>query len=198
MTAPVRQQRIIIEPLAVFIARAEARALLWHTGELDLHPCVDELWAAAVRDGLVAKLGPDKVQQLLADIFAPLRDDLPSGREKRDASTGVSFVAADDYDGLPSTFAKLCRQADEKQARKRPDPKLEARRRLLDDDVSFESAWHQVSRPLGVPIVTLWAAEYLHQLGDLERFKKWFDRHSAQERAAILEHLEKRKEEQGT
>ncbi len=41
-------------PLEVFIARAEARALLWQAGEFDLHEAVDELQAAAERDGLVA------------------------------------------------------------------------------------------------------------------------------------------------
>ena len=196
MTAPLRQQRIAIDPLAAFLPRAEARALLWHTGEISLHDAVDELWTAAVRDGLVAKLGPDKVQQLLADAFAPVRDDLAvqhwteEGAELPDNGDAAvqNWTEADD------TFSALCREADEKQRRKPPDPELDRLRRLLDDDVSMESAWRQVSRPLGVPIAILWTAEYLHQLGDLERFAKWFDRHTAQERAAILEHLEKPKE----
>ena len=38
--------------LAVFIARCEARALLWQAGGLDLHAAVDELQAVAVRDDL--------------------------------------------------------------------------------------------------------------------------------------------------
>src|SRR5262245_18830566 len=197
MTVPLRQQRLAIDPLAVFLARCEARALLWHTGEISLHDAVDELWAAAVRDGLVAKLGPDKVQQRLADIFAPVRDDLAvrnltgEGSESTEDGSAVrNLTAADDeYDGLPSTFAKLCREADEKQARKPPDPELEARRRLLDDDVSAQSAWHQISRPLGIPIATLWAAEFLVQQGDAKRFRDWLDRHSADERTAIRKHL---------
>jgi len=32
MTAPLRQQQIRIDPVAVFIARAEARAVLWAAG----------------------------------------------------------------------------------------------------------------------------------------------------------------------
>jgi hypothetical protein len=48
-----------------------------------------------------------------------------------------------------------------------------------------------------VPKATLDAAEYLLRLGDLERWKKWFDAHNAQERRAILEHLEERKRRQG-
>jgi hypothetical protein len=44
----------LIDAVAVFIARAEARALLWAAGEIDLHTAVDELWADAVRDGTTA------------------------------------------------------------------------------------------------------------------------------------------------
>lgn|SRR5262245_14560764 len=62
--------------LAVFVARAEARAMLWRAGELDLHDAVDELQAAAVRDGLVAELGQDRVQDIMVAAFAPVRDGL--------------------------------------------------------------------------------------------------------------------------
>jgi len=58
------------DPVAVLIARCEARALLWKVGEISLHDAVDVLWHAAVRDGLVTKLGPDHVQRLLADAFS--------------------------------------------------------------------------------------------------------------------------------
>jgi hypothetical protein len=64
-------------PLEVFIARAETRAVLWACGEIDLHEAVDELQAAAERDGLVTVLGQDAVQEIIADAFAPQRDDLP-------------------------------------------------------------------------------------------------------------------------
>jgi hypothetical protein len=56
-------------PLAVFIARAEARALLWHCLEFNLHEAVDVLQHAAVRNGLIATLGQDRVQQILRDAF---------------------------------------------------------------------------------------------------------------------------------
>jgi hypothetical protein len=175
MTAPLRQQRPhVIDPLPSFTERAKAKAAAWKAGEIDLHTAIDGLQQAAEAFGLVIELGQDAVQAIMVEVFAPLRDDLPR----------------DDYDG--STFAAVCDAADEKQARDPPDPHLEKLRRLLDDDVSLESAWHQVSRPLGVPVATLWASEYLLQLGDLERFAKWFDRHSAQERAAILQHLERK------
>jgi hypothetical protein len=53
-------------PLAVLQLRAWARARLWQADELDLHKAVDTLQAAAVRDGLVAKLGQDRVQEIMS------------------------------------------------------------------------------------------------------------------------------------
>jgi hypothetical protein len=57
-------------PFEVFIARAEARALLWQVSEFDLHTAVDVLQAAAERDGLVDQIGQDKVQAIIAEDFA--------------------------------------------------------------------------------------------------------------------------------
>jgi hypothetical protein len=59
--------------LEVFIARAEARALLWQAGEFDLHQAVDELQAAAERDGPVTLLGQDAVQEILSKAFGVVR-----------------------------------------------------------------------------------------------------------------------------
>jgi hypothetical protein len=76
VTAAARKSALRPSPLAVFVARAEARAELWAAGEIDLHDAVDELQHAAVRDGLVAELGQDAVQRLMVEAFAPLRDVL--------------------------------------------------------------------------------------------------------------------------
>jgi hypothetical protein len=191
MTAPLRQQRLAIDPLAVFVARAEARAMLWARCEISLHDAVDELWAAAVRDGLVAKLGPDKVQQLLADAFAPVRDDLPRHEDVVPESIDDDpwsapgwREAAIDYHEIRGKNASIVSYT--------PD-ELEKSRRLLDDDVSIESAWHQVSRPLGVPIATLWTAEFLLQQNDSARLKAWLARHSREQRNAIRKHLQNKK-----
>jgi hypothetical protein len=59
--------------LAVFIERAEARALLWQAGEFDLHQAVDELQAVAERDGLVTLLGQDAVQEIMSKAFGVVR-----------------------------------------------------------------------------------------------------------------------------
>lgn len=51
---------------------------MWQVGELDLHEAVDELQAAAVVSGLVAKLGQDEVQRLMAEAFRKVREDARS------------------------------------------------------------------------------------------------------------------------
>lgn len=186
MTAPFSQQQIRTSPVVVFIARAEARATLWAAGEFDLHTAVDELWADAVRDGLVAKLGPDKVQELLANECAPVRDDL-----LRDEDIGPD---EDEFGG--PTFADICRAADAKHADEPLDPDIARVRRLIADNVSLERAHRELSSD-DISIATLDAADYLIRLGDMARWRKWFDRHSVQERAAILQHLEKRNRKRG-
>jgi hypothetical protein len=137
MNAPVRPPAVAVDAVKVLIARAEARAQLWYNGELSLHDAVDELWADAERDGLVAKLGAEEVQRILADAFAPLRDDLP--RDDESPADDDPPPADDD------TFAAACRKADEKQRRKPVDQRLEFLRGLLDDDVSFERAFTEIN-----------------------------------------------------
>ena len=61
-------------PLDVLELRAWARAYLYSIGELALHEAVDVLQRDAERDGLVAELGQDGVQQILADAFRPYRE----------------------------------------------------------------------------------------------------------------------------
>ncbi len=58
---------------SVFCARCEARAILWSEMMLDLHEAVDELQMSAERDGLVAELGQDKIQQIMSEAFGPQR-----------------------------------------------------------------------------------------------------------------------------
>ena len=73
MTAPVPHQQIRLDPVEIFVARAEARAILWAACEFDLHEAVDVLQRDAERDGVVDKLGQDKVQRILADAFHKFR-----------------------------------------------------------------------------------------------------------------------------
>jgi hypothetical protein len=70
-----------LSPLTIFTARADARALLWQAGELNLHDAVDELQAAAAASGLVAQLGQDAVQSVMAKAFTAVRDAFPEPKD---------------------------------------------------------------------------------------------------------------------
>jgi len=59
----------IATPQAVFKLRCEARALLWRMAAIGLQDAVDILQAGAVRDRLVAELGQDAVQEIMANAF---------------------------------------------------------------------------------------------------------------------------------
>jgi hypothetical protein len=63
-----------VDPMLAFRARCEARAHLYGVGELDLHDAVDALQAAAVAYGLVASIGQDAVQAIMADALRPVRE----------------------------------------------------------------------------------------------------------------------------
>jgi hypothetical protein len=69
VNVPIRRQQIRLDPLEVFVARAEARAMLWAAYEFDLHEAVDVLQHDAERDGLVDELGQDAVQAILSRAF---------------------------------------------------------------------------------------------------------------------------------
>jgi hypothetical protein len=58
------------DPLAVLVARAEARALLVQYGQLDLIEAVDGLQDYAMQSGLVASIGQDLVQEIIGNAFA--------------------------------------------------------------------------------------------------------------------------------
>jgi len=70
MNAPLRTSDVVPVPaIDVFRLRAWARAYLFAASEFDLHEAVDKLQADAERDGLVAQIGQDKVQQIIAEEF---------------------------------------------------------------------------------------------------------------------------------
>jgi hypothetical protein len=63
-------------PLAILIARTEARAGLYAACEFDLHEAIDPLQAYAAESGLVDEIGQDAVQQILAKSFGEVRHEL--------------------------------------------------------------------------------------------------------------------------
>jgi hypothetical protein len=71
MIAAAKQKPV--DPLDVFRTRCQARSMLVDVGMLGLHEAVDELQAAAERDGLIERLGQDAVQQIMAAAFEAAR-----------------------------------------------------------------------------------------------------------------------------
>jgi hypothetical protein len=88
------------------------------------------------------------------------------------------------------SFAAACRKADKKERRKRIDPRIARLRKLMANDVLLDRAWRELNQPRGAAEATLQAAEFLMQVGDAQCWRKWFDAHSANERAGILRHLD--------
>ena len=75
MTAPLRHPVAAarVDALKAFKLRCWARAELWAACEFDLHEAVDELQAAAERDGLIEAIGQDAVQAIMRDAFHRVR-----------------------------------------------------------------------------------------------------------------------------
>ncbi len=144
MNAPARVEAGASRPLAILRLRAWARARLWQAGELDLHEAVDTLQAAAVRDGLVAKLGQDRVQEIMAAAFAAVRDDLPKFEDIEAEPTFADDAwpapgwreAALEYHKYRGDRVSIVPYAPENLARLR---------RLMDDNVSLDRAWHELN-----------------------------------------------------
>jgi hypothetical protein len=75
VTAHVEPQ-VGIDLVNVFKARCWARARLFEEGELDLHDAVDVLQESAVDTGLVAAIGQDAVQAIMAKAFGAVEAPL--------------------------------------------------------------------------------------------------------------------------
>lgn len=88
-------------PLLVLQARAEARAMLYAVGELSLQDAVDGCQQAAEAYGLVAEVGQDKVQEIIAEAFAAVRatDMVPDPIENWEqvGRAAESTIAAAEY-----------------------------------------------------------------------------------------------------
>src|SRR5262249_31626722 len=172
-------QRDAPTPLAVLIARAEARALLWRAGELDLTTACDELDAEAEVSGLLAAIGQDEVEAIIAAAFAAVCEP---------AVADGWTAAAVEYHAARGKRTLIVETAPEH---------LALLRDLMAADISLDHAVYELTAaPAAAHAVaapTLAAVEYLIRENDAERLRQWLVQHSAQERAAILRHLEQRK-----
>jgi hypothetical protein len=97
-----------VDLMAVFKERCWARARLFAEGELELHDAVDELQSSAVRTGLIAAIGQDAVQTMMADAFGTVRERT---NELATASAWELGEAYDDHRRVldPSTVNELDR-----------------------------------------------------------------------------------------
>lgn len=78
MTALARIQPLpVIDPVEAFRARCKLAALRWAAGYRTLADAVDSLQAEADAGGLVAEVGQDAVQAIMAAAFGAVRQDTP-------------------------------------------------------------------------------------------------------------------------
>jgi hypothetical protein len=72
MNAPLKINSAtrLIPAIDVLKIRAQTRAELWWEYQIELHEAVDELQAYAERAGLLAQIGQDAVQAIIAEPFA--------------------------------------------------------------------------------------------------------------------------------
>jgi hypothetical protein len=140
------QAAVARRPLQAFQLGSWARARLWQAGEVDLHEAVDTLQAAAVRDGIVAKFGQDRVQEIMAAAFAAVRDDLlkfediesePTFADDAWSAPGWRDAAVDYHKDRGDRVSVIAYTADE----------LARLRGLMADNVTLERAWHEVNHP---------------------------------------------------
>jgi hypothetical protein len=171
----------------VFELRCWARAHLFAGGEYDLQEAVDPLQDAAEASGLVAELGQDEVQRMMAEAFAAGPHDFkvaeviakPSTTE--DAWNTPSWrKAALDYHEARGERHLIVKPAHDLPAHWEEMPVGKLWDKLNDPK------WHGVAKSM------IDVAEYLISSGTEERWHQWFDARTAQERKDILHHLEAR------
>jgi hypothetical protein len=76
-----------------------------------------------------------------------------------DACHGLLAIALG-TNNMDDTFERACREADRKAAARPQDPGLKWLRRLLEDDVSLERAYHELMRNRPAPKATVEALVY--------------------------------------
>lgn len=151
-------------PIKIFTACAEKYALSCVFGEADIQDAVDGLQSFAVASGLVAELGQDRVQDILAAAFIWACD----------------VAEADEVDdpGYPDYAARLVHQWELDDLR--DSWKYTGDRPPADDirnsNISEKSAQNPPRKRL--PQSTIDAFKYVVSLGDAEYLARWLRDHS--------------------
>jgi hypothetical protein len=92
--APAQVPASSPDPIEVFAEQCAARALLFANGVLSLHVAVDELQASAERNGLVGRIGQDRVQAIMGAAFAAVRFPSDPDNPPQESQTPTSTIAA--------------------------------------------------------------------------------------------------------
>jgi hypothetical protein len=166
-----------------FELRCEVRAYLYLIDEYDLHTAFDELQADAEQSGLVAEVGQDTVQAIMAEAFAAVRDDLPAAEPSPSAED--AWNAPGRHKAVQDYHKERGERISIVEPRGLP-PRW--------DEMSIGELWEKLNDPTrhGVAKSTLAVAEFLLRANDPKRFEAWLLRHAATERAAIVAHINKR------
>jgi hypothetical protein len=90
MLAVQPPQASSVDVVAAFELRCWARARLYAEGEIGPHDAADKLQGDAVRDGLVAAIGQDAVQAIMANAFGPVLERMRE-REIAEAAAEMEF-----------------------------------------------------------------------------------------------------------
>ena len=167
-------------PLAVLIARAEARAMLWHADALDLTNAVDELEAEAEVSGLTAAIGEDEVAAIIVAAFTTVYEP----------PVAAGWIAAAvEYHKDRGQRTLITAEIEPKH--------LALLRELMAENVSLPHAMYEIATAhraeRGAASAPLATAEYLIQQNDAKHLRSWLAQRSAQERVAILQHFERKK-----
>jgi len=84
----------LADPIEVLVCRAQTRAFLWHHDQMSKQEAVDGLQAFADDARLAGTLGPDAVQEIIAEPFKRICD--LDGPERIPLSPALEFGPCDD------------------------------------------------------------------------------------------------------
>jgi hypothetical protein len=82
------------DPIEVFTEQCAARALLFANDALPLHEAIDGLQMSAERNGLIGRIGQDRVQAIMGAAFAAVRFPSDPDHSPQESQTPNSTIAA--------------------------------------------------------------------------------------------------------
>jgi hypothetical protein len=196
-TGPSRRQADLSAPadlIEVFAARLATWAYRYAIGEIPIIDAVDGAWAAAEQIGVAKLGGTDCVQERMARVFGPLRDDLAAD----DQQAGDLGDDGDDHDHNDDDHG------DEYVGER---PELEDIPIVAIHGVAsparlqrqYEASIRHQRERYGPAESTLQTAEFLISgKRDISKLRAWLKGRSARDVAAIQEHIQQKRRKGGT